>query len=41
MAGLITKKNVSNSLQNNKELRGNVPKTKLYNKSILKMMMLD
>lgn len=39
MAGLITKKNVSNSLQNNKELRGNVPKTKLYNKSILKMML--
>jgi hypothetical protein len=39
MVGLITKKNVSNSLVTNKELSGNVPETKLYNKSMLKTML--
>jgi hypothetical protein len=39
LVGLITKKNVSNSLLTNKELSGNVPETKLYSESMLKTML--
>ncbi|MCY9589473.1 hypothetical protein PC41400_11250 [Paenibacillus chitinolyticus] len=39
MGGLITKNNVSKSLQTNELLSGNVPETKIYSESMLKTML--
>ncbi|MCP3776763.1 hypothetical protein NLX71_26415, partial [Paenibacillus sp. MZ04-78.2] len=39
MGGYATKYNVSKSLLHNEELRGYVPETRLYSKSVLKTML--